>query len=429
MKNIKIILFVLCVGFKTNAQTPGTKVNPNRTPVSSLQTLLLTNNPSNGALGNAGVASAPDITNWTINVAKNTFQTEKNAISISYMPNETRLIRGMAMYSVTGYSALKKEKFGTLSYNISNYNFGTAELRDDNAKYLGTQSSNELSLKLGYSKRLGNYTSGGVAIGYYRSNIFGSQSLLENYFKPASGLNVDIGFYRNGYNKAKDGYFNYGASIINIGGKVKYGDEQMSSYAPIQFRIGSSYNYFLDSNQEDKFSFNLDMTKDLIPTPKGSVEIEKTKNKSELGIIFSSWADAPNGFKEEIQELRFHFGAEYLHKNMLALRAGYQHENKYKGDRKQLGFGLGLHEMGSEDIKFNLDASYSFGVFKSTGIAPTFRLSLGAYFGGKKIATSEDNQLDSRENTKAKIKNSESKVSHVVSKEIKKKRRFITKRF
>ena len=87
---------VLCVCFKTSAQTLE-KVNSNRIPISSLQTLLLTNNPSNGALGNAGVASAPDITNWTINVAKNTFQTEKNAISISYMPNETRLIKGMAL--------------------------------------------------------------------------------------------------------------------------------------------------------------------------------------------------------------------------------------------------------------------------------------------------------------------------------------------
>lgn len=428
MKNIKIIIFVLCVGFKTSAQTLE-KVNPNRIPVSSLQTLLLTNNPSNGALGNAGVASAPDITNWTINVAKNAFQTEKNAISISYMPNETRLIRGMAMYSITGYSALKKEKFGTISYNVSNYNFGSAELRDDNANYLGTHSSNELSLKIGYSKRLGNYTSGGIAIGYYRSNLFGSQTLLDNYFKPASGLNADIGFYRNGYNKAKDGYFNYGASIINIGGKVRYGDEKMQSYAPIQFRIGSSYNYFFDSSHEDKFSFNLDMTKDLIPTPKGSVETEKTKTKSELGIMFSSWADAPNGFKEEMQELRFHIGAEYLHKNTLAVRAGYQHENKYKGDRKQLGFGLGLHEMGSEDIKFNVDASYSFSVFSSTAIAPTFRLSIGAYFGGKKVAISEDDQIDSRENRKAKAKIKTSESSPFVSKKTKKKQRYLTKRF
>ena len=423
-----LIIFVLCIGFKTNAQTTRT-VNPNRIPVSSLQTLLLTNNPSNGALGNAGAASAPDITNWTMNVAKNTFQTEKNAVSISYMPNETRLIRGMAMYSITGYSALKKEKFGTISYNISNYNFGTAELRDDNANFLGTQSSNELSLKLGYSKRLGNYTSGGIAIGYYRSNLFGSQSLLENYFKPANGLNADIGFYRNGYNKAKDGYFNYGVSIINIGGKVNYGDEKMWSYAPIQFRIGSSYNYFFDSNHEDKFSINLDMTKDLMPTPKGSVD--RTKTANELDIIFSSWGDAPNGFKEEMQELRFHVGTEYLHKNILALRAGYQHENKFKGDRKQLGLGFGLHEMGSEDIKFNLDASYSFSVFNSTGIAPTFRLSIGAYFGGKKNATSEDNELDKKEYRKVKTSGSNQKesTSTATDNRPKKKRRFLTKHF
>lgn len=422
-------MFVLCIGsLMANAQIQRT-VNQNRIPVSSLQTLLLTPNPSNGAMGNAGVASAPDITNWTINVAKNTFHTEKNAISISYMPNETRLIRGMAMYNITGYSALKNEKFGTISYNISNYNFGSAELRDDNANYIGTQSSNELSLKLGYSKRLGNYTSGGIAIGYYRSNLFGTQSLLDNYFRPANGLNADVGFYRNGYNKAKDGYFNYGVSIINIGGKVNYGDEKMWSYAPMQFRLGSSYNYFFDSKHEDKISINLDLTKDLIPTPKGYVDRAKTPNT--LGIIFSSWGDAPNGFKEEMQELRFHLGAEYLHKNTLALRAGYQHENKYKGDRKQLGLGIGLHELGSEDVKFNLDASYSFSVFNSSGIAPTFRLSIGAYFGGKKATTSEDNELDNKEYRKARnnVPKQQENPNTPTDSRQKKKRRFLTKHF
>ena len=227
MKNIILILLSLGIGISTKAQDKTNRIiNPTRIPISSMQTFLLTNNPSNGALGNAGVASSPDISNWLINVAKNAFQVEKNGISVSYMPHESRLIRGMNMCSLTGYSSLKNEKYGVVSYNLMNYSYGTTELRDDNATFLGNQSSNDFSLKIGYSKKLGKYISGGVALGYYRSNLFGTQSLLNSYFKPASGIHGDIGFYRTGFEVSKKDYWNFGASIINLGGKINYGDEK-----------------------------------------------------------------------------------------------------------------------------------------------------------------------------------------------------------
>lgn len=380
MKNIIPILLYFGIGISTKAQDKNV-VNPTRIPVSSMQTFLLTNNPSNGALGNAGVASSPNISNWIINVAKNAFQVEKNGISVSYMPNESRLIRGMNMFSLTGYSSLKNEKYGVLSYNLMNYYYGTTELRDDNATFLGNQSSNDFSLKIGYSKKLGKYISGGVALGYYRSTLFGTQSLLNSYFKPASGIHGDIGFYRNGFEISKKDYWNFGASIINLGGKINYGDEKMWSYAPMQFRMGTAYNYIFDENRNNKIALLLDMSKDLIPTPSSNID-KTTAVGNSLSYLFTSWGDAPDGFKEELHELRWHFGAEYLHKNLLAIRTGYQHENKFKGDRKHLAFGVGLHNLGGNDVKFNIDGSYSFPV-GSDGIAPTFRLSIGAFFGDK----------------------------------------------
>ena len=234
-------------------------------------------------------------------------------------------------------------------------------------------------MKIGYSKKLGKHISGGVALGYYRSNLFGTQSLLNSYFKPASGIHSDIGFYRNGFEISKKDYWNFGASIINLGGKINYGDEKVWSYAPMQFRIGTAYNYIFDENQNNKIALLLDMSKDLIPTPSGNID-KTTAVGNSLSYLFTSWGDAPDGFKEELQELRWHFGAEYLHKNLLVIRTGYQQENKYKGDRKYLAFGVGLHNLGGNDVKFNIDGSYSFPV-GSVGIAPTFRLSIGAFFG------------------------------------------------
>lgn len=383
MKN-NIFLLLCLITLSVKAQR---NINVNRIPVSSLQTLLLTPNASSGALGGAGVASTPDVSLTTLNVAKNAFFDNKNGISLSYMPNETRLIRGMYMLNLSGYIGLK-EKIGTISYNLMNYSYASTELRDNDANFLGNQSSNDMSLKVGYSKKLAKKISAGTGIGIYRSNIFGSQSLLNNYFKPATGVNADLGFYRNGFDTNKDVFFNYGVSIVNIGGKLNYGDVKIWSYAPMQFRAGFSAVSLFGDEKENKFEFLFDITKDLIPTPNAKT-FQNTQ--SSLSYLFTSWGDAPNGLKEEMQELRFHFGAEYFHKNLLGIRVGYQHESKYKGDRKQLGLGLGLKNIGTDNLKFNLDASYNISV--STGIAPTFRISLSTFFGGVKDYTPTDDEM------------------------------------
>ena len=68
-------------------------------------------------------------------------------------------------------------------------------------------------------------------------------------------------------------------------------------------------------------------------------EFEQRKRKdyydlSSISGVFKSFGDAPGGFKEEMQEIRWSLGAEYVYNDKFSVRAGYHHESENKGNRK-----------------------------------------------------------------------------------------------
>ena len=71
-------------------------------------------------------------------------------------------------------------------------------------------------------------------------------------------------------------------------------------------------------------------------------QINDYRNKSVIGSWFSSFGDAPGGFKEEMKEFQFSIGAEYWYNNQFALRTGYFNEDRTKGNRRYFTLGLGV---------------------------------------------------------------------------------------
>jgi hypothetical protein len=77
--------------------------------------------------------------------------------------------------------------------------------------------------------------------------------------------------------------------------------------------------------------------------------------------LFSSFGDAPGGFKEEMHELMYSVGGEYWYNDLFAVRAGYYNEHATKGNRKYFTAGVGL--------KYNIFAlNFSYLVPSGTGI-------------------------------------------------------------
>jgi hypothetical protein len=90
----------------------------------------------------------------------------------------------------------------------------------------------------------------------------------------------------------------------------------------------------------------LDINKLLVPTPPSDLSdpnaIAQYRKKSVVGSWFSSFGDAPDGFKEELKEFQLSAGAEYWYNNQFALRAGYFWEDATKGNRRYFTAGLGI---------------------------------------------------------------------------------------
>jgi len=103
----------------------------------------------------------------------------------------------------------------------------------------------------------------------------------------------------------------------------------------------------------------LDLNKLMVPTPpiyavdeNGSIIIDdegnpvikrgKDPNRSLLSGMFGSFADAPDGFSEEMQEIMIASGLEYWYRDLFSARAGYFYENQNKGNRKYFTMGLGF---------------------------------------------------------------------------------------
>ena len=93
---------------------------------------------------------------------------------------------------------------------------------------------------------------------------------------------------------------------------------------------------------------------------------------SSIAGIFKSFGDAPGGFKEEMQEIRWSVGAEYVYNDKFSLRAGYHHESENKGNRKYFTFGAGFRMSA-----FSLDCGYVWATAKSNPLDQTLRFTLG----------------------------------------------------
>ena len=87
--------------------------------------------------------------------------------------------------------------------------------------------------------------------------------------------------------------------------------------------------------------------------------------------IFKSFSDAPGGFKEELEEIRWSIGGEYVYNDKFSLRAGYHHESENKGNGKYFTVGAGF-----KMNVFSLDAGYVIATAKSNPLDQTLRFSL-----------------------------------------------------
>ena len=344
--------------------------------------LLITPDARSAGMGELGVASSADVYSQQWNPAKYVFAVKSKGLGVSYTPYLSKLVDDIFLANITFYT--KNTERSAWGASLKYFSLGDIQFNDLVANTIvqqGIERPNELTLDISYGLKLNEKFSLAVAGRFIRSDLKLSSDVDAT---PASTLGVDIAtFYKGdvfdlGNNK---GRMRNGMNISNIGPRLKYDEGGQKNYIPTNLRIGTGLDLIIDAN--NTLNFNLEFNKLLVPSPVAVIENGEIQGYQQPDItfikgIFESFNDAPGGFSEELKEITWATGIEYVFQDSFALRTGYFNESLEKGSRRFLTFGAGFR------LDFaNIDISYLFSTSKIRNpLENTLRFSLNFNLSG-----------------------------------------------
>ena len=328
-----------------------------------------------GGLGDVGAATDPDVNSQYWNPAKYPFNISRAGVSLNFTPWLRSIVNDMNLSYLTGYYRIGD--YSAVSASLRYFNLGEVYM-DDSANAM-TINPYEMSFDVAYSLMLSEKFSLAAAIRWIYSDMRFDQTEDNS---PASAFAADIAaYYQNYVNLGqRECQLGIGLDISNIGSKITFSGQEYSQFLPANLRLGASLMIPLD--EYNKLTIAADASKYLVPTipqqedGEDNADYEDRVHKqyndvSSISGIFKSFSDAPGGFKEELEEINYGIGAEYVYNDQFSLRAGYHHESANKGNRKYFTVGGGF-----KMNVFSLDAAYVVATAKSNPLDQTLRFTL-----------------------------------------------------
>ena len=334
-------------------------------------------------MGDVGAATDPDVNSQFWNPAKYPFCISRAGIALNYTPWLRQLVNDIDLAYVAGYYRIGD--YSAVSGSLRYFSLGEVYTSmDDNAM---TVKPYEMSLDVAYSMMLSEHFSLAAGIRWIYSDL---RYNYEEDSKPASAFAADLAMYYNNYFNigSRECQLGLGLNISNVGSKISYYGDDRSQFLPANMRLGMSL--LIPVDEYNRFAISADANKLLVPTVPVQEEgessadyqariIEEYSNVSSISGIFKSFGDAPGGFKEELQEIQWSVGAEYVYHDQFSLRAGYHHESANKGNRKYFTVGGGF-----KMNVFSLDVGYVISTAQSNPLDQTLRFSLSFDMDGLK---------------------------------------------
>jgi hypothetical protein len=340
-----------------------------------------------GAMGDVGCATDPyyDNNNQYWNPAKYPFTKSPAGISLCYTPWLRQLVSDIDLANLTGY--YKVDEYSAVSSSLTYFSLG--EVIADSY----TIRPYEMALDFAYSRMLSRSLSAAVGLRFIYSDL---QYDYAEDVTPGKAFAADIALYHNSYVGIgrRDCMLGLGLNASNIGSKISYDGGQTNEFIPTNLRLGASLLIPIDDY--NAFSINADLNKLMVPTKPTYTQFMREQNPtvdeddlsytseyatwlestgyndlSPISGIFKSFHDAPGGFEEEMREIYWGIGVEYIYNDQFFLRGGYHYENEYKGNRKYFTLGAGF-----KMNVFSLDAAYLLSTAQSNPLDQTIRFTL-----------------------------------------------------
>ena len=370
---IKTLIAAVCVAVALPAAAQKEDFfNPVNTSVTS-QTIAP--DARSAGMGDVGVATDPDVVSQYWNPAKYPFTISRAGVALNYTPWLRQLVNDMDLAYLAGYYRIGD--YSAVSASLRYFSLGEVFL--DMSDDAMTINPYEMSVDVAYSLMLSETFSIAAAVRWIYSDLTYDYT---SDTAPGSAFAADLScYYQNYINLGqRECQLGLGLNISNIGSKISFGGDNNSEFIPTNMRLGASLMIPID--EYNRFTIAADANKLLVPTYPKQDEGESTEDYQErvqkdyydvssISGIFKSFGDAPGGFKEELQEIQWSVGGEYVYHDKFALRAGYHHESANKGNRKYFTVGAGF----TMNV-FSLDAGYVIATAKSNPLDQTLRFTL-----------------------------------------------------
>jgi hypothetical protein len=392
-KNFGLVLFLFIAGLSMAFSQSGNEAinidelaGAENTIKYSVPFLTIAPDSRAGAMGDAGVATSPDVNSLHWNPSKYAFIEKDMGLSVSYTPWLKNLVDDIHLAYLTGYQRLDREQ--VISGSLLYFSLGDIIFRNEFGDYEGQHTPNEFAIDAAYSRRFGEKFSGGIAFRYIRSDITGGAYIGGSESKAGNSVAADVSmYYRNPGIQVRDKTmdFSFGLNIRNIGSKIYYTTVK-KNFIPTTLKMGTAFNFHLD--EYNSLMFTTDLNKLLVPTPPAykvdSIGDPVTDDNGDRIILsgmdpqvsvpqgmLQSFYDAPGGLKEELHEIKYSVGLEYWYQDVFAVRTGYFHEHQTKGNRKYFTVGMGV-----KLNVFQADFAYLIPRYQNHPLANTIRFTL-----------------------------------------------------
>lgn len=379
----KTLLILSAILLATSAMAQKDMFNPVLTGVTSLS---IAPDSRAGAMGDVGAATDPDVNSQYWNPAKYPFAISPAGFSLAYTPWLRQLVSDIDLANLVGYYRIGDYQAisGSLTY------FSLGDVYADNYVI----RPYEMAIDFAYSRMLSETFSASVGLRFIHSDL---QYNYDEDITSGQAFAADIAMFYTNYVMLgrRECLFNLGLNASNIGSKISYDGGNTNQFIPTNLRLGASILVPID--EYNTISFSADVNKLMVPTKPsyrqflneefGEDFIDDSysyaseyqswldaggyNDISPIAGIFQSFADAPGGFREELQEIYWGAGVEYAYNNQFFLRGGYHYENEYKGNRKYFTLGTGF-----KMNVFSLDAAYLISMAQSNPLDQTLRFTL-----------------------------------------------------
>lgn len=349
-----------------------TQFNPVTTGVAALN---ITPDARGASMGDLGVATEADVNSQYWNPSKYAFAYSRAGVSLSYTPWLRKIVNDIYLANLAGYMKLGSSDNQAISASLRYFSLGEVQAYGSDNVASSTINPFEMAVDVGYSRKLSEKFSMGVALRYIYSDLGYGDMNTGDQKNGASAFAADIsGFYTTfpiiGRNECQ---WSWGWNISNIGSKVSYNGGNDPAFLPTNLRLGTAFTFPLADYHN--LTLSLDLNKLLVPAKPRSSDytdnieyedaLQEWKDKSSIAGIFDSFD------KNWAKRITYSLGAEYAYNQQFFLRGGYYYETEYNGNRQYFGLGAGF----SLNV-IKIDASYMIATAQNSPLDQTLRFTL-----------------------------------------------------